>query len=93
MKNWELEQYLERVRSEFDYGNDKLYLFARKTEREAYYVDRTATQIIDEAIKYIKDLEAKVEELSYTQKIIDEVKRQDGRAETRKLDSHFNRAW
>ena len=79
MKNWELEQFLHRVQSEFSLGNDKIYFFRRTSEREDYYIDRSAYHIIDEAIDYIEALERKVEELSYAQKIIDEVKKQDGR--------------
>ena len=73
MKNWELKQFLHRVQCEFVLGKDKIYFFRRTTERSDYYIDRSAYHIIDEAIAYIKELEAKVEELSYAQKIIDEV--------------------
>lgn len=74
MKNWELQQFLHSVQSEFGLGNDKLYFFRRTSEREDYYIDRSAYHIIDETIAYIEELERKVEELSYVQKIIDEVK-------------------
>ena len=77
MKNWKLLQGLEHVLSEFELGNDKLYCFRRTSEREDYHVFRTATQIIKETIEYIEELESKVEELSYAQKIIDEVRRND----------------
>ena len=79
MKNWELEQFLHSVQAEFSFGNDKVYFFRRTSEREDYYIDRSAYHIIDEAIDYIEELEAKVDELSYAQKIIDEVKKQDDR--------------
>ena len=79
MKNWELEQFLNRIRPS-RFGEDTVYFFSRTTERgRAYLVDRSGQQIIDEAIAYIEDLERKVEELSYAQKIIDEVKKQNGR--------------
>ena len=74
MKNWELKQFLHSVQSEFGLGNDKVYFFRRTSEREDYYIDRSAYHIIDETIAYIEELERKVEELSYVQKIIDEVK-------------------
>lgn len=79
MDNWEIKQFLRRVQSQFYNGNDTVHFFRRTTEREGYYIDRTSVQIIDEAIKYIEELEDKVSELSYAQKIIDEVRRQDGR--------------
>lgn len=79
MDNWEIKQFLRRVQSQFYNGNDTVHFFRRTTEREDYYIDRTSVQIIDEAIKYIEELEDKVSELSYAQKIIDEVRRQDGR--------------
>lgn len=79
MKNWELEQFLHGVQSEFSLGKDKIYFFRRTSEREDYYIDRSAYHIIDEAIEYIEELERKIEELSYAQKIIDEVKKQDER--------------
>lgn len=78
MKNWELKQFLNRIRPN-TLAEDTVHFFRRTTEREDYYIDRTAGQIIDEAIAYIEELEAKVEELSYAQKIINEVKKQDGR--------------
>ena len=79
MKNWELEQFLNRIRPS-RLGEDTVYFFSRTTERgRAYWVDRSGQQIIDEAIAYIEELERKVEELSYAQKIIDEVKKQDER--------------
>ena len=74
MKNWELKQFLHSVQSEFGFGNDKVYFFRRTSEREDYYIDRSAYHIIDETMAYIEELERKVEELSYIQKIIDEVK-------------------
>lgn len=79
MDNWEIKQFLRRVQSQFYNGNDTVHFFRRTTEREDYYIDRTSVQIIDEAIKYIEELEDKVSELSYAQKIIDKVRRQDGR--------------
>lgn len=79
MKNWELEQFLNRMRPS-RLGEDTVYFFSRTTERgRAYWVDRSGQQIIDETIAYIEELECKVEELSYAQKIIDEVKKQNGR--------------
>ena len=79
MKNWELEQFLNRIRPSI-LGEDTVYFFSRTTERgRVYWVDRSGQQIIDEAINYIEELERKVEELSYAQKIIDEVKKHDGR--------------
>lgn len=77
--NWEIKEFLRRVQSQFYNGNDTVHFFRRTTEREDYYIDRTSVQIIDEAIKYIEELEYKVSELSYAQRIIDEVRRQDGR--------------
>ena len=79
MKNWELEQFLNRIRPNC-LGEDTVYFFSRTTERgREYWIDRSGRQIIDEAIAYIEKLEAKVEELSYAQKIIDEVKKRDER--------------
>lgn len=77
MKNWELEQFLHRVQSEFTLGADQIYFFRRTSEREDYYIDRSAYHIIDETIAYIEELERKVEELSYAQKIIYEVKKNE----------------
>jgi hypothetical protein len=79
MKNWELEQFLNRIRPN-SLGEDTVHFFSRTTERgRQYWVDRSGQQIIDEAIAYIEKLEAKVEELSYAQKIIDEVNKQNER--------------
>lgn len=76
MKNWELEQFLNRIRPN-SFEQNMVHFFSRTTERgREYWIDRSEAQIIDEAIKYIEELEAKVEELSYAQKIIDEVNRQ-----------------
>lgn len=80
MKNWKLEQFLNAVRSDYCNFNDKTSVFHRTTERGTeYYVWRSHRQIIDEAIAYIEELEAKVDELSYAQHIIDEVKRNERR--------------
>lgn len=79
MKNWELEQFLNRIRPS-KLGEDTVYFFSRTTKSgKSYWVDRSGQQIIDEAIAYIEELERKVEELSYAQKIIDEVNKQNGR--------------
>jgi hypothetical protein len=79
MKNWELEQFLNRIRPN-RLGEDTVYFFSRTTERgRQYWIDRSGQQIIDEAIAYIEKLETKVEELSYVQKIIDEVNKQNER--------------
>ena len=75
MKNWELNQELRALRSEYGLGNNQLHSFSRTYN--GFKEDicfRTSTDIIDHAIKYIEELEAKVDELSYAQKIIDEVR-------------------
>ena len=80
MKNWELEQYLYAVQADYDFGKDKMSSFRRSyVGKEDDYVFMSHYDIIDHAIKYIEELEAKVDELSYAQKIINEVKRQYGR--------------
>lgn len=88
MNNWKLKQELGALRSEYGLGNNQLHAFSRTyngfDEDVCFY---TSTDIIDHTIKYIEDLEAKVDELSYAQKIIDEVKKQDGRTEAWFLDS------
>ena len=87
MKNWEIHQELRALRSEYGLGNNQLHAFSRTYNGfEEDMCVRTSTDIIDHAIKYIEELEAKVDELSYAQKIIDEVKRQDGRNEAWFLD-------
>ena len=74
MKNWELEQYLRTVQSDYDYGNDKITTFRRSYPgKEDNYVIVSYYGAINQAIEYIENLEAKVEELVYAQKIIDEV--------------------
>ncbi len=74
MKNWELEQYLRAVQSDYDYGGDKTTIFRRSYDgKEDNYVIVSYYDTINQAIKYIEKLEAKVEELVYAQKIIDEV--------------------
>jgi hypothetical protein len=79
MKNWELRQELDALLSEYYLGNNKLYTFDRMDDGgHPYYPIRNSADIIGHAIKYILELEAKIDELSYAQKIIDEVKRQDG---------------
>lgn len=80
MKNWELEQYLYAVQADYCFGNDKMSSFRRSYPgKKDNYVFYSHHDIIDLAIKYIEELEAKVEELSYAQKIIDEVKRNERR--------------
>lgn len=87
MKNWELEQYLRAVQSDYDYGRDKTTTFRRSyTDKEDDYAIISYYGAINQAIEYIEKLEAKVEELLYAQMIIDEVKRQDGRNEAWFLD-------
>ena len=89
MKNWELEQYLRAVQSDYDYGGDKTTMFHRSYEgKEDDYKIVSYYGVINQAIEYIEKLETKVEELLYAQMIIDEVKRQDGRTKTRTLDPH-----
>lgn len=89
MKNWELEQYLYAVQSDYSLGKDKLSSFRRSYPgKKDYYVFYSHHDIISLAIKYIEELETKVDELSYVQKIIDEVNRQDGRNKARLLDQH-----
>ena len=78
MKNWELEQYLRAVQSDYDYGEDKTTTFRRSYEgKEDDYVIVSYYGVINQAIEYIERLESKVEELVYAQKIIDEVRRND----------------
>lgn len=78
MKNWELEQYLRAVQSDYDYGGDKVTTFRRSYDgREDHYVIVSYYGAINQAIEYIEELESKVEELSYAQKIVDEVRRND----------------
>ena len=78
MKNWELEQYLRTVQRDYDCGNDKMSSFHRNnTGTVDDYVFMSHYYIISLAIKYIEELEAKVGELSYAQKIIDEVKKNE----------------
>ena len=78
MKNWELEQYLRTVQSDYDYGNDKTTTFRRSYPgKEDDYVIVSYYGAINQAIEYIEKLEAKVEELLYAQMIIDEVKQHD----------------
>ena len=80
MKNWELEQYLRAVQSDYDYGDDKITTFRRSYDgKEDDYVIMSYYNTISQAIEYIERLEEKVEELVYAQHIIDEVKRHDGR--------------
>ena len=78
MKNWELNQELRALRSEYGLGNNQLHAFSRTYNgfKEDICL-RASTEIIDHAIEYIEELEAKVDELSYAQKIINEVKRYD----------------
>ena len=88
MKNWELEQYLRTVQSDYDYGNDKITTFRRSCQdKEDDYVIVSYYGAINQAIEYIEKLEAKVEELLYVQHIIDEVKRNDRRTEAWSLDT------
>lgn len=76
MKNWELEQYLRAVQSDYDYGGDKTTMFRRSYDgKEDDYVIVSYYGAINQAIEYIEKLEAKVEELVYAQNIINEVKR------------------
>lgn len=78
MKNWELQQYLYAVQADYAYGNDKMASFRRSYPGEPDdYIFVSRYDTIDYAIKYIEELEVKVEELSYAQKIIDEVRRND----------------
>jgi hypothetical protein len=87
MKNWVLEQFLYTVRQDYDFGNDKFSSFSRSYPgKEPKYIFRSHYDIISMAIKYIEELERKVDELSYAQKIIDEVRTQDGRTKARTLD-------
>ena len=88
MKNWELNQELRALRSEYGLGNNQLHAFSRMYNgfKEDICL-RASTEIIDHAIEYIEELEAKVEELVYAQQIIDEVRKQDGRNEAWSLDS------
>ena len=80
MKNWELEQYLRAVQSDYDYGNDKIQVFRRSYDGKADdYIPVSYYSAINQAIEYIEKLESKVEELLYAQMIIDEVKRHDRR--------------
>ena len=80
MKNWELEQYLRAVQSDYDYGGDKTTMFRRSYDgKEDDYVIVSYYGAINQAIEYIEKLEAKVEELLYAQMIIDEVKKRNGR--------------
>lgn len=78
MKNWKLDQELRALLSEYGFGKNQLHAFSRTynmfDEDMCFY---TSTEIIYHAIKYIEELEIKVEELSYIQKIIDEVKRNE----------------
>jgi hypothetical protein len=81
MKNWELQQYLHAVQADYAYGNDKLTSFRRSYPGNPdNYIFMSRYDTINLAIKYIEELEAKVDELSYAQKIIDEVRR-NGRKE------------
>ena len=76
MKNWELEQYLRTVQADYNYGKDKMSSFRRSYPGEKdEYVFYSHYDIINLAIKYIEELEVKVDELSYAQKIINEVKK------------------
>lgn len=78
MKNWELEQYLRAVQSDYDYGRDKTATFRRSYDgKEDDYVIVSYYGAINQSIEYIEKLESKVEELLYAQMIIDEVKRQN----------------
>lgn len=78
MKNWELEQYLRAVQSDYDYGNDKTKIFRRSyTDKEDDYVLMSYHGAINQAIEYIERLETKIEELVYAQHIIDEVKKRN----------------
>lgn len=78
MKNWELQQYLYDVQADYAYGNDKMSSFRRSYPGEKDdYVWYSHHDIINLTIQYITELESKVDELSYAQKIIDEVKAKD----------------
>lgn len=78
MKNWELRQELGALRSEYGFGKAQLHAFSRTYNGfDEDICLRTSTDIIDHSIKYIEELEVKVEELSYAQKIIDEVRRNE----------------
>ena len=78
MKNWELEQYLRTVQADYAYGKDKMSSFRRSYPGgKDNYVFYSHHDIIGLAIKYIEELETKVDELSYAQKIIDEVKKNE----------------
>ena len=80
MKNWELEQYLRAVQSDYDFGRDKINTFRRSYhDKEDEYVVVSYYDTINKAIEYIERLEEKVEELVYAQHIIDEVRRYDRR--------------
>lgn len=84
MKNWELEQYLRAVQSDYDYGRDKMNSFRRSyVGKEDDYVFVSCYDTIRMAIEYIERLETKIEELVYAQQIIDEVNRNERR----------NKAW
>ena len=85
MKNWELNQELRALKSEYGLGNNQLHAFSRTYN--GFKEDicfRTSTEIINHAIKYIEELETKVDELSYAQLIIDEVKK-NGKKSNRTL--------
>ena len=78
MKNWELKQFLNTVRSDYCNFNDKISMFSRTDAcGKEYHIFRSHREIIDEAITYIEELEAKVEELSYAQNIINIVKQME----------------
>ena len=88
MKNWKLDQELRALRSEYGLGNNQLHALRRTYNGfDEDICLRSSTDIIDHAMTYINELETKIDELSYAQKIIDEVKRQDGRKKARLLDS------
>lgn len=87
MKNWELRQELNALRSEYHLGNNQLYTFDRLDDGgHLYYPMLSSTDIIDHAIKYIESLEFEIDKLSYAQKIINEVKKDERRTEARTLD-------
>ena len=78
MKNWELEQYLRAVQSDYDFGHDKTHVFKRSYhDKDDDYVIISYYDTINKAIEYIEKLESKVEELLYAQMIIEEVKRRE----------------
>ena len=77
MKNWKLNQELNALRSEYNFGNNKIHTFRRTDDSgKEYYPMRSSTQIIDNTINYIESLEFEIEELRYVKNIVDEVNKQ-----------------